>query len=73
MILTRPRFRDACAVFEQPTSLRGTAASLNYAAAEPLYCETLDIWRRSSGRVAPRFCREPEQQYPQCPIQGSYG
>jgi hypothetical protein len=22
VILTRPRFRDACAVFEQPTSLR---------------------------------------------------
>ena len=46
MILTRPRFRDACAVFEQPTSLRGTAASLNYVAADRSVARRLDIWRR---------------------------
>ena len=55
MILTRPRFRDECAVFEQPISLRVTAASLNYAAADPLYREVLDIWRRTLGEAHPDF------------------
>ena len=55
MILTRPRFRDACAVFEQPTSLRVTAASLNYVAAEPLYRKALEIRRRTQGEAHPDF------------------
>jgi hypothetical protein len=55
VILTRPRFRDAYAVFEQPTSLRVTAASLNYAAAEPLYRKALEIWRRPLGEAHPDF------------------
>ena len=50
MILTRPRLRDECAVFEHPTSLRGTAASLNYVAAEPLYRKALEIRRRTHER-----------------------
>jgi hypothetical protein len=55
VILTRPRFRDAYAVFEQPTSLRVTAASLNYAAAEPLYRIALEIRRRALGEAHPDF------------------
>lgn len=55
MILTRLRFRDECAVFEQPTSLRGTAASLNYVAAEPLYRKALEVRRRPLGEAPPDF------------------
>ena len=60
MILTRPRFRDACAVFEQPTSRRVTAASLNYAAAEPLYCKRWTSGGVPPGESHPGLCREPE-------------
>ena len=55
MILTRLRFRDACAVFEHPTSLRVTEASLTYAAAEPLYRKALEIRRRTLGEAHPDF------------------
>lgn len=49
----RPRFRDACAGFEQPTSLRVTVASLNFVAAEPLYRKALEIRRRTQGEAHP--------------------
>ena len=55
MILIRPRFRDACAGFEQPTSLQVTASFLNYVAADPLYRRSLEIRRRPLGEAHPDF------------------
>jgi hypothetical protein len=68
VILTRPRFRDACAVFEQPPSLRVTAASLNAAAVDPLYREALEIRRRPLGEAHPDFAENLNNGYRQCPI-----